>query len=80
MFTVSLSPHEPVRFEVVAFSRPADPLVRLSGPSADPFRSVARRVSLNTGSGAVIPCHQSAHFGARAARSCLVAHTHRPNA
>jgi uncharacterized protein (UPF0548 family) len=31
-FVVSISPDETVRFEVVAFSRPGDPLVRLSGP------------------------------------------------
>jgi uncharacterized protein (UPF0548 family) len=31
-FVVSISADETVRFEVVAFSRPGDPLVRLSGP------------------------------------------------
>ena len=31
-FVVSIAPDESVRFEIVAFSRPADPLVRLSGP------------------------------------------------
>jgi len=31
-FIVSISPDETVRFEIVAFSRPGDPLVRLSGP------------------------------------------------
>jgi uncharacterized protein (UPF0548 family) len=31
-FVVSCSPDEVVTFEVVAFSRPGDPLVRLSGP------------------------------------------------
>jgi len=31
-FVVSISPDETVHFEIVAFSRPADPLVRLSGP------------------------------------------------
>ncbi|MGO8859629.1 MAG: DUF1990 family protein [Acidimicrobiales bacterium] len=31
-FVVSLSSDETVRFEVVAFSRPGDALVRLSGP------------------------------------------------
>jgi uncharacterized protein (UPF0548 family) len=31
-FVVSISPDETVHFEMVAFSRPADPLVRLSGP------------------------------------------------
>jgi uncharacterized protein (UPF0548 family) len=31
-FVVSISPDEIVRFEIVAFSRPGDPLVRLSGP------------------------------------------------
>ncbi len=31
-FAISLSPDETVRFEIDAFSRPGDPLVRLSGP------------------------------------------------
>lgn len=31
-FIVSISPDETVRFEIVAFSRPGDRLVRLSGP------------------------------------------------
>jgi len=31
-FVVSLSPDQTVRFEIEAFSRPGDPLVRLSGP------------------------------------------------
>jgi uncharacterized protein (UPF0548 family) len=31
-FVVSIAPDETVRFEIVAFSRPGDPLVRLSGP------------------------------------------------
>ncbi len=31
-FVVSISPDEAVRFEIIAFSRAADPLVRLSGP------------------------------------------------
>lgn len=31
-FVVSISPDGVVRFEIVAFSRPGDPLVRLSGP------------------------------------------------
>ena len=31
-FTVSMTPDETVRFEVVAFSLPGDSLVRLSGP------------------------------------------------
>jgi uncharacterized protein (UPF0548 family) len=31
-FVVSISPDQSVRFEVLAFSRPADPIVRLSGP------------------------------------------------
>jgi len=31
-FVVSMSPDETVRFEIEAFSRPGDPLVRLSGP------------------------------------------------
>jgi uncharacterized protein (UPF0548 family) len=31
-FTVSMSPDQSVRFEIEAFSRPDDPLVRLSGP------------------------------------------------
>ena len=31
-FVVSISPDETVRFEIVAFSRPGDLLVRLSGP------------------------------------------------
>jgi uncharacterized protein (UPF0548 family) len=31
-FVVSISPDETVRFNIVAFSRPGDPLVRLSGP------------------------------------------------
>jgi len=31
-FVVSVSPDEHVRFEIVAFSRPGDPLVRCAGP------------------------------------------------
>jgi uncharacterized protein (UPF0548 family) len=31
-FSVSISPDQTVRFEIEAFSRPGDPLVRLSGP------------------------------------------------
>jgi uncharacterized protein (UPF0548 family) len=31
-FVVSISPDETVRFEIVAFSRPGDALVRLAGP------------------------------------------------
>jgi uncharacterized protein (UPF0548 family) len=31
-FSVSISPDQTVRFEIVAFSRPGDPFVRLSGP------------------------------------------------
>jgi hypothetical protein len=31
-FVVWVSPDETVRFEIEAFSRPGDPLVRLSGP------------------------------------------------
>ena len=31
-FVVSMSPDQTVRFEIEAFSRPGDPLVRLSGP------------------------------------------------
>jgi uncharacterized protein (UPF0548 family) len=31
-FLVSISPDKSVRFEIKAFSRPSDPLVRLSGP------------------------------------------------
>jgi uncharacterized protein (UPF0548 family) len=31
-FAVSIAPDEAVRFEIAAFSRPGDPLVRLSGP------------------------------------------------
>jgi len=31
-FVVSISPDETVLFEIVAFSRPGDPLVRLAGP------------------------------------------------
>ena len=31
-FVVSMSPDESVRFEILAFSRPADAIVRLSGP------------------------------------------------
>jgi uncharacterized protein (UPF0548 family) len=31
-FAVSVSPDQAVRFEIEAFSRPGDPLVRLSGP------------------------------------------------
>jgi uncharacterized protein (UPF0548 family) len=31
-FVVSISPDQTVRFEIKAFSRPGDPLVRLSGP------------------------------------------------
>jgi len=31
-FVVSVSPDQTVRFEIEAFSRPGDPLVRLSGP------------------------------------------------
>jgi uncharacterized protein (UPF0548 family) len=31
-FVISLSPDQSVRFEIEAFSRPHDPLVRLSGP------------------------------------------------
>jgi uncharacterized protein (UPF0548 family) len=31
-FVVSIAPDETVRFEILAFSRAADPLVRLSGP------------------------------------------------
>lgn len=31
-FVVSIAPDETLRFEIIAFSRPADPLVRLSGP------------------------------------------------
>ena len=31
-FAVSMSPDDTVHFEIEAFSRPADPLVRLSGP------------------------------------------------
>ena len=31
-FVVSVSPEPTVRFEIRAFSRPGDPLVRLSGP------------------------------------------------
>jgi uncharacterized protein (UPF0548 family) len=31
-FVISMSPDQTVRFEIEAFSRPGDPLVRLSGP------------------------------------------------
>jgi uncharacterized protein (UPF0548 family) len=31
-FVISMSPDQTVRFEIQAFSRPGDPLVRLSGP------------------------------------------------
>ncbi len=31
-FIVSMSPDQSVRFEIEAFSRPGDPLVKLSGP------------------------------------------------
>ena len=37
-FVVSIAPDESVRFEITAFSRPADPLVRLSGPIGRGFQ------------------------------------------
>ena len=42
-FVVSIAPDQTVRFEIVAFSRPGDPLVRLSGP-------IGRRIQ-NRGTG-----------------------------
>jgi uncharacterized protein (UPF0548 family) len=41
-FVVSVSPDEKVRFEIVAFSRPGDPLVRLAGPIG---RAMQRRAT-----------------------------------
>ena len=37
-FVVSMSPDESVRFEILAFSRPADTIVRLSGPIGRGFQ------------------------------------------
>lgn len=37
-FVVSISPDQIVRFEIEAFSRPGDPLVRLSGPVGRGFQ------------------------------------------
>jgi uncharacterized protein (UPF0548 family) len=37
-FVVSISPDDSVRFEILAFSRPADPIVRLSGPVGRAFQ------------------------------------------
>jgi uncharacterized protein (UPF0548 family) len=37
-FVVSISPDQTVRFEIGAFSRPGDPLVRLSGPIGRGFQ------------------------------------------
>jgi uncharacterized protein (UPF0548 family) len=40
-FVVSISSDESVRFEILAFSRPADPIVRLSGPVGRGFQKGA---------------------------------------
>ncbi len=37
-FVVSISPEDSVRFEIHAFSRPVDPIVRLSGPIGRGFQ------------------------------------------
>lgn len=40
-FVVSISPDDSVRFEITAFSRPVDPIARLSGPLGRGMQKVA---------------------------------------
>jgi uncharacterized protein (UPF0548 family) len=42
-FVVSTSPEETVRFDIVAFSRPGDSVVRLSGPIGRGFQRVGTK-------------------------------------
>jgi uncharacterized protein (UPF0548 family) len=46
-FAVSMAPDETVRFEIVAFSRPGDSLVRLSGPIGRSVQKAATNAYLH---------------------------------